>query len=135
MILNIESNFISGPTIRDILSAINVNQSIREFRAANQRPAILGNRIEMEIAKLVEQNKTLLRLGLNLDVPDARMRVAQRLQQNKDDCKRHITYYLFFPNVFICFLIQFFYLDHVFLVLVAVRFIFSFSELSELVKF
>ncbi|XP_074593416.1 tropomodulin [Brevipalpus obovatus] len=85
--LNLESNFLSGPMVRDILNAINVNQSIREYRAANQRPAILGNRIEMEVAKLVEQNKTLLRLGLNLDVPDARMRVAQQLQQNRDDLR------------------------------------------------
>jgi hypothetical protein len=85
--LNLESNFISAPMIRDMIAALNENQTLREFRAANQRPAILGNRIEMDIAKLVEQNNTLLCLGLSFDVPDARMRVAQRLQQNKDNCK------------------------------------------------
>ena len=83
--LNLESNFLSAPMVRDIIAALNVNQTIREFRASNQRPAIMGNRIEMDIAKLVDQNHTLLRLGLNFDVPDARMRVASRLQQNKDN--------------------------------------------------
>ena len=86
-VLNLESNFISGAMIRDIMSAINENQTILEFRATNQRPQILGNRIEMEIAKLVEQNNTLLRLGLNFDVPDARLRVVNKLQQNSDNGK------------------------------------------------
>lgn len=67
------------------MEAINENQGILEFRAANQRPQILGNRVEMDIARLVEKNDSLLRLGLNLDVPDARMRVAHKLQQNSDN--------------------------------------------------
>lgn len=69
------------------MEAINENQGILEFRAANQRPQILGNRVEMEISRLVEKNDSLLRLGLNLDVPDARMRVAHKLQQNSDNRK------------------------------------------------
>ncbi|RWS29317.1 Tropomodulin-like protein [Leptotrombidium deliense] len=83
--LNLESNFLSGAMIRDLIAALNENQTVVEFRAANQRPQILGNRIEMEIAKLVEQNKKLKNLGLNFDVPDARLRVTQRLQSNSDD--------------------------------------------------
>ena len=82
--LNLESNFLSGVMLRNLIDAMNTNQTIIEFRASNQRPTILGNRIEMEIAKLVEQNTNLLRLGLTLDVADARMRVAQRLKKNKD---------------------------------------------------
>ncbi|KAH8022656.1 hypothetical protein HPB51_000956 [Rhipicephalus microplus] len=49
-----------------------------------KRPSILGNKIEMEIARLVEKNRTLLRLGISFDVPDARMRVTQHLQNNYD---------------------------------------------------
>ncbi|KAK8785487.1 hypothetical protein V5799_008148 [Amblyomma americanum] len=49
-----------------------------------KRPMILGNKIEMEIARLVEKNRTLLRLGISFDVPDARMRVTQHLQNNYD---------------------------------------------------
>lgn len=70
--------------IKSLIEAININQTIIEFRASNQRPGILGNRIEMEISKLVQQNNTLLRLGLNLDVPDARLKIAEQLKKNKD---------------------------------------------------
>lgn len=86
-ILNLESNFISGNMLKNLVEALNSQQTILEFRAANQRPQILGNRVEMAIAKLIELNTSLLRLGLNLDVPDARMRIAQRLQTNSDNCK------------------------------------------------
>lgn len=73
--------------IRDLIEALLDKQYVVEFRASNQRPQIMGNRIEMEIAKLVQQNKTLLKLGLNFDVPDARHRVATQLQMNNDNCK------------------------------------------------
>lgn len=45
---------------------------------------MLGNKIEMEITQLVEQNPTLLRLGLHLEFNDARHRVAAHLQRNID---------------------------------------------------
>ncbi|KAI7695325.1 Tropomodulin, partial [Sarcoptes scabiei] len=85
--INIESNYVSGPMIRDLIEALLDKQYVVEFRASNQRPQIMGNRIEMEIAKLVQQNKTLLKLGLNFDVPDARHRVATQLQMNNDNCR------------------------------------------------
>lgn len=85
--LNMESNFLSGPMLRDLMAALLINQKVLEFRAANQRPQIMGNRIEMDIAKLVEKNDSILRLGLSFDVPDARNRVAQHLQQTNDNVR------------------------------------------------
>lgn len=82
--INLESNFLSGLMIRTLIEALLDQQKVLEFRACNQRPQILGNRIEMDITRLVEKNNTLLRLGLNFDVPDARMRVAKHLQDNND---------------------------------------------------
>lgn len=82
--INLESNFLSGSMIRSLIEALMEQQTVLEFRACNQRPQILGNRIEMDITKLVEKNSSLLRLGLNFDVPDARMRVAKHLQDNND---------------------------------------------------
>lgn len=76
--------------LRDLIEALLEKQFVVEFRAANQRPTIMGNRVEMEIAQLVQQNKTLLKLGLNFDVPDARHKVAAQLQQNNDNCKCHL---------------------------------------------
>uniref|UniRef100_A0A6G1SBD7 Tropomodulin n=1 Tax=Aceria tosichella TaxID=561515 RepID=A0A6G1SBD7_9ACAR len=85
--INLESNFLSGSMIRNLIEALLEQQAVLEFRACNQRPQILGNRIEMDITKLVEKNNTLLRLGLNFDVPDARMRVAKHLQDNNDNIR------------------------------------------------
>lgn len=82
--LNIESNSVSRVMLRNLIEALNTNQTVIEFRASNQSPATLGNQIEMDIAKLIEQNTKILRLGLMLEVPDARMRVAQQLKKNKD---------------------------------------------------
>jgi tropomodulin len=85
--INLESNFLSGSMIRNLIEALLEQQTVLEFRACNQRPQILGNRIEMDITKLVEKNNSLLRLGLNFDVPDARMRVAKHLQDNNDNIR------------------------------------------------
>lgn len=85
--ISLESNYLSGPMLRTLIQALLVKQRILEFRAANQRPIIMGNRIEMEIAKAVEQNKTLLRLGLCFDVPCARQKITDHLQQNNDNVR------------------------------------------------
>ncbi|XP_054715741.1 tropomodulin-like [Uloborus diversus] len=82
--LNVESNYLTGSMLRDLIDALLTNQTMLEFRAANQSPATLGNKIEMEITKLIEENKTLLRLGLSFDVPDARVRITDHLQKNQD---------------------------------------------------
>jgi hypothetical protein len=55
----------------------------------------MGNRIEMDIAKAVQQNKSLLRLGLSFDVPDARLKVTDHLQQNNDNGIHNDLYLIF----------------------------------------
>jgi len=52
-----------------------------------QRSQVLGNKIEMQITEIVEQNFSLLRLGLHLEYNDARHRVAAHLQRNLDRSK------------------------------------------------
>lgn len=71
--------------LRSLIQALLVKQKVLEFRACNQRPITMGNRIEMEIAKAIEQNNSLLRLGLCFDVPCARQKVTDHLQQNNDN--------------------------------------------------
>lgn len=41
----------------------------------------------MEITKLIEQNPTILRLGLHLEYNDARHRISAHLQRNLDRSK------------------------------------------------
>ncbi|XP_012283115.1 tropomodulin isoform X3 [Orussus abietinus] len=83
-VLNVETNFISPSVIVRLIKALLKTKSIEEFRCSNQRSQVLGNKIEMEITQLVEQNPTLLRLGLHLEFNDARHRVAAHLQRNID---------------------------------------------------
>jgi len=52
-----------------------------------QRQQTLGNKIEMEITSLIEQNPTILRVGLHLEYNDARNRIATHLQRNLDRSK------------------------------------------------
>lgn len=82
--LNMESNYIGGDGIVELLNSIAVNQTLVEIRLANQRPATLGSKTEMSIANCIQYNYTLLRLGIFLEVPDARVRVQQYLQRNSD---------------------------------------------------
>ncbi|KAK6644160.1 hypothetical protein RUM43_000427 [Polyplax serrata] len=83
-VVNIETNFISPSIIVKLIKSLLKTQTVEEFRASNQRSQVLGNKIEMEITNLVEQNPTLLRLGLHLEYNDARHRVANHLQRNID---------------------------------------------------
>ncbi|XP_003740580.1 tropomodulin [Galendromus occidentalis] len=87
-ILNVESNYISGNMLKNIIEAALQNNVITEIRAANQRPSILGNKIEMEIARLVDENRSLLSIGLELAVADARVRISRKLQENRDRLRR-----------------------------------------------
>ncbi|VVC97399.1 unnamed protein product [Leptidea sinapis] len=89
-VVNVETNFISPPGVVQLVKALLTTTSVEEFRASNQRSQVLGNKIEMEITKLVEENPSLLRLGLHLEYSDARHRVASHLQRNIDrNCRVH----------------------------------------------
>lgn len=48
---------------------------------------MLGNPAEMEIAKAIEENKILIKFGLALDFANARIRVADQIEKNIDQCK------------------------------------------------
>ncbi|XP_059484570.1 tropomodulin isoform X2 [Neocloeon triangulifer] len=83
-VLNVETNFISPAVMVTLLKALLATKSVEEFRGTNQRSQVLGNKIEMQITEIVEQNFSLLRLGLHLEYNDARHRVAAHLQRNLD---------------------------------------------------
>jgi len=83
-ILNIESNFIGGESIVEILKGINCQKKLKEFRVDNQKPSVLGNQVEMAITKLIEDNDSILRFGIWFEFPDARVRVQEKIQKNND---------------------------------------------------
>lgn len=82
--LNVESNLLTGTVIADICRATLKNQTLVDLRLSNQRAQILGNKVEMDIAKTISQNKTLLRLGIHFDTLGPRVTVQETLKKNWD---------------------------------------------------
>lgn len=82
--VNIESNNVSPQTLVKLFEAANVQQVLSEIKASNQQAQFLGNKVEVAITKAVENNKSLLRVGLHFEFNDCRNRVAVQLQKNLD---------------------------------------------------
>ncbi|XP_073425690.1 leiomodin-3 [Dendrobates tinctorius] len=81
--LNIESNFITGKGIVAIVRCLQFNESLTELRFHNQRN-MLGHHAEMEIARLLKANNTLLKMGYQFELPGPRMVVTNLLSRNLD---------------------------------------------------
>uniref|UniRef100_A0A158R5Z0 Tropomodulin n=1 Tax=Syphacia muris TaxID=451379 RepID=A0A158R5Z0_9BILA len=81
-VLNIESNFISPELLAKLLRATLVTQKLVEFHAENQRASVLGNQIEMDMMLSVEENDSLLRVGVAFQSMEARHRVSEALERN-----------------------------------------------------
>lgn len=81
-ILNIESNFITPEMLAKLLRATLKTQALIEFKAENQRSSVLGNQIEMDMMLTVEENDSLLRVGVAFQSMEARHRVSEALERN-----------------------------------------------------
>lgn len=81
-VLNIESNFISPELLAKLLRSTLVTQTLVEFHAENQRACVLGNQIEMDMMMSVEENESLLRVGVSFQSMEARHRVSEALERN-----------------------------------------------------
>ncbi|XP_062871632.1 leiomodin-3 [Trichomycterus rosablanca] len=81
--LNIESNFITGKGIIAIMRCLQFNETLTELRFHNQRH-ILGHHAEMEVARLLKSNNTLLKMGYHFELPGPRMVVTNLLTRNLD---------------------------------------------------
>merc|ERR1712223_1621534 len=80
----VESNKLSPQTLVKLFEAANVHQCLEEIKASNQQAQFLGNKVEMGITKAIENNKTLLKVGLHFDFGDCGNRVTVQLQKNMD---------------------------------------------------
>lgn len=81
--LNIDSNCISGRGIVAIMRCLQYNETLTELRFHNQR-SMLGHQAEMEIARLMKANATLLKMGYHFELPGPRMVVTNLLSRNLD---------------------------------------------------
>lgn len=81
--INLDSNHITGKGILAIFRALLQNSTLTELRFHNQRH-ICGGKTEMEIAKLLKENITLLKLGYHFELAGPRMTVTNILSRNMD---------------------------------------------------
>ncbi|NXJ43517.1 TMOD1 protein, partial [Ciconia maguari] len=81
--LNVESNFISGSGILAVVEALQGNTSLVELRIDNQSQP-LGNKVEMEIANMLEKNTSLLKFGYHFTQQGPRLRASNAMMNNND---------------------------------------------------
>ncbi|XP_009486589.1 tropomodulin-2 isoform X3 [Pelecanus crispus] len=81
--LNVESNFITGTGILALIDALKENDSLTEIKIDNQRQQ-LGTAVEMEIAKMLEENSKILKFGYQFTKQGPRTRVAAAITKNND---------------------------------------------------
>ncbi|KAL4640245.1 tropomodulin-1-like isoform X1 [Arapaima gigas] len=81
--LNVESNFITGAGIMALVEALQFNTTLLELKIDNQSQP-LGNKVEMEIANMLEKNTTLLKFGYHFTQQGPRLRGSNAMMNNND---------------------------------------------------
>ncbi|XP_025052808.1 tropomodulin-3 isoform X1 [Alligator sinensis] len=81
--LNIESNFITGAGILALTDALKENETLTEIKINNQRQQ-LGQPVEMEIAKMLEENTQILKFGYQFTQQGPRTKAAAAITKNND---------------------------------------------------
>ncbi|XP_038660520.1 tropomodulin-1 isoform X4 [Scyliorhinus canicula] len=81
--LNVESNFITGNGILALVKALQYNNSLVELKIDNQCQQ-LGNKVEMEIANMLEQNPAVLKFGYHFTQQGPRLRASNAVMSNND---------------------------------------------------
>ncbi|XP_076025695.1 tropomodulin-2 [Genypterus blacodes] len=85
--LNLESNFITGVGVQALVDALKDNDSLIEIKIDNQRQQ-LGTTVEMEIAKMLEENKSIIKFGYHFTQQGPRSRAAAAITKNNDLVRR-----------------------------------------------
>ncbi|XP_076585832.1 tropomodulin-1 isoform X1 [Chaetodon auriga] len=81
--LNVESNFITGTGILALIESLQNNATLQELKIDNQSQP-LGNKVEMEIASMLEKNTTLLKFGYHFTQQGPRLRGSNAMMNNND---------------------------------------------------
>lgn len=81
--LNMESNFITGTGILALIDALKDNETLSELKIDNQRQQ-LGTAVELEMAKMLEENTNILKFGYQFTQQGPRTRAANAITKNND---------------------------------------------------
>ncbi|KAA0714561.1 Tropomodulin-3 Ubiquitous tropomodulin [Triplophysa tibetana] len=85
--LNLESNFITSAGAQALVEALRENDVLTEIKIDNQRQQ-LGTSVEMEIAKMLEQNTSIMKFGYHFTQQGPRARAAAAITKNNDLVRR-----------------------------------------------
>nr|XP_046248289.1 tropomodulin-2 [Scatophagus argus]XP_046248297.1 tropomodulin-2 [Scatophagus argus]XP_046248306.1 tropomodulin-2 [Scatophagus argus] len=85
--LNLESNFITGAGVQALVDALRDNDTLTEIKIDNQRQQ-LGTNVEMEIAKMLEENNSIVKFGYHFAQQGPRSRAAAAITKNNDLVRR-----------------------------------------------
>lgn len=85
--LNLESNFITGAGVQALVDALRDNETLTEIKIDNQRQQ-LGTTVEMEIAKMLEENNSIVKFGYHFTQQGPRSRAAAAITKNNDLVRR-----------------------------------------------
>ncbi|XP_030641063.1 leiomodin 1a (smooth muscle) [Chanos chanos] len=81
--INLDSNHLTGKGIIAIINSLERNATLTELRFHNQRH-ICGGKTEMEMAKVLRDNTSLLKLGYHFELAGPRMTMTNILSRNMD---------------------------------------------------
>uniref|UniRef100_A0A8C6WPW9 Tropomodulin 2 n=1 Tax=Neogobius melanostomus TaxID=47308 RepID=A0A8C6WPW9_9GOBI len=81
--LNMESNFITGVGVKALLEGLRDNDTLTEIKIDNQRQQ-LGTTVEMEIAKMLEENHSIIKFGYHFTQQGPRARAGAAITKNND---------------------------------------------------
>ncbi|KAF0043015.1 hypothetical protein F2P81_004352 [Scophthalmus maximus] len=81
--LNLETNFITGVGVQALVDALRDNDTLTEIKIDNQRQQ-LGTTVEMEIAKMLEENNSIVKFGYHFNQQGPRSRAAAAITKNND---------------------------------------------------
>ncbi|XP_035992226.1 tropomodulin-2 isoform X1 [Fundulus heteroclitus] len=81
--LNLESNFITGVGVKALVDALRDNDTLTEIKIDNQRQQ-LGTSAEMEMAKMLEENTSIVKFGYQFTQQGPRSRAAAAITKNND---------------------------------------------------
>lgn len=85
--LNLESNFITGAGVQALIDALRDNDTLTEIKIDNQRQQ-LGTSVEMDIAKMLEENTSIVKFGYHFTQQGPRSRAAAAITKNNDLVRR-----------------------------------------------
>ncbi|XP_069851503.1 tropomodulin-3 [Dipodomys merriami] len=81
--LNMESNFITAAGVLALIDALKENETLAELKIDNQRQQ-LGTAVELEMAKMLEENTNILKFGYQFTQQGPRTRAANAITKNND---------------------------------------------------